>query len=490
MRSASDWQEFNRRTFTVAAYDPPTGIGRFGFKYDHAAKTIDVKVLVSYDYIGPAVGNDYLNWTFTDRANFKKKATQVISDAWTNKYKLVCKDPDWSDLFATVSIGVQETSKNNAHYIVECRNQLRSAGTAFSGGCNHGAGVARYTANFSNWGLEERAEFGGEHIFNFKEKQITDRLKNRGLDVITMADGSAQVPNAVVTELTAFVREVKQIMGTDQLGLNCVIYGCSTELIGHKRADERATALYNLLNPQIPNFFVVDRSPAAKAKAQQVAQANNAKFSSHSGAILYIDVSATSLRKVLTNYIVITHEFGHMLGCPDEYTGVNCSGIKAMMDLNDLVPNSLRTGPAAANVNPLAPGQHFKHETPSAASPANVARLQEQQKAFARQIQKAGVQSPTFMTQGTTVNDAESKASSAAWFAERARLKAKYGPDSKQYNQFNQTNVAVLPKTGATDSIMYTGQKILAAHYLPIWSCLTELTRDFVPPSSWAIEPV
>jgi hypothetical protein len=37
---------------------------------------------------------------------------------------------------------------------------------------------------------------------------------------------------------------------------------------------------------------------------------------------------------------------------------------------------------------------------------------------------------------------------------------------------------------------MYTGQKILAAHHLPIWSCFTSSMREYLDPTEWSIEAV
>ena len=44
---------------------------------------------------------------------------------------------------------------------------------------------------------------------------------------------------------------------------------------------------------------------------------------------------------VQTHYVVITHEFGHMLGCPDEYTGINCTKVKEILSLDRLVPATI-----------------------------------------------------------------------------------------------------------------------------------------------------
>jgi hypothetical protein len=203
---------------------------------------------------------------------------------------------------------------------------------------------------------------------------------------------------------------------------------------------------------------------------------------------LFVHVPAKSTRSIPTHYIVITHEFGHMLGCPDEYTGINCTGIKALMELDDIVPSTFnRSAVNAKQLNPLGTDKHFLNESMQDTAPDNVKRLQQMQKNFAYQTQQAGVASPFFMTQGTAVNAAEMQKANEAFFKQRDIIKAQFGRDSKQYEKFDAKGTGVVELKGATDSIMFTGQKILPAHYIPIWSCLASATREFIDPSEWAI---
>lgn len=483
-------REFAKRTFDIANYRPPTGIGLFDFKYLPATRRIEVRVKGAYNFLGPADNAAYLTWTELEKSDYKAKAAKVISDAWSGKYRIVCKDPQWSDLSAAVDIQLVEAPRTNAHYIIDARKVTQSETTAWAGGCSHGAGTWPYTANFSNWGVETRIDLFGDQVFNLKEKQLVERLQAHKLAFIPMAHGSAALSPDARDRLFKFVREAKQILGSDVTGIQCNVFGCSTEKLGSSRAREREEAVAKLLKGELPHFFATDRSTTAKTQAKKVAQALGKRLDDLSGVLLYIHVPPHSLRRVYTNYIIITHEFGHMLGCPDEYQGVNCTGIKELMRLDQLVPSVLRKG-AIANVTPLAPGDHFSKEKATSAAGANVARLQQQQTAFASQIQQAGVQSPTFFPQGADLNDPlETKAISDKYYKDRAAMKAKLGEDHPTYAKFRDAGVPVTPVIAASDSIMFTGQKILSAHYLPIWSALATATREFVDPSDWAIERV
>ncbi len=483
-------RDFTTRSFAVENYRPPTGIGLFDFDYRPGASQIDVRVKGCFNFLGPGDGDQYLTWSDIEKADYKTKAKRVIREAWSGKYRLVCRDPVFSGLSADVSIELVESPRTGAHYIIDSRKVSNVHSAAWSGGCSHGATVWPYTANFSNWGVETRIDLLGDKVFNLKEKQLRDSIRTHNVEFITMAHGASTISPDVRDRLYKFTRDAKKILGTDVTGIRCVIYGCSTEKLGSSRANERGNAVAQLLVRELPNFFVLDRSKPSKAQAERVAAAKGVRLSGHSGVILFIDVPPLSPRKVNTNYIVITHEFGHMLGCPDEYAGVNCTGIQQLVALNDLLPSSLKAGPNAANVQPIAPGRHFSSERPSQAAPDNVARLQKQQTAFASQIEQSGVEAPAFFAQQNQVNAAEVAAGVTAWNAERDRLKNQYGRDHAKYKAFANSAYPVAGKTGASDSIMFAGQKILAAHYLPIWSCLATVTREFVDPSAWAIEAV
>src|SRR5262249_30288150 len=209
----------------------------------------------------------------------------------------------------------------------------------------------------------------------------------------------------------------------------CTIFGCSTETIKSKRAEERAGVLARLLQGELPNFFVVDQSKASKLRAEKIMQNKGRRLGEFSGVVLYIHVPPQSLRRVVTNYINNTHEFGHMLGCPDEYQGLNCTGIKDLMQLDEIVPAVLRNLPVP-DVKPLAPGQHFSNEAQADNVADNVVRMQKQQKAFAQMIETSGVDSPMFFGQNNILNGQELQASQAEWYAERTRIRKKYGQDS------------------------------------------------------------
>jgi hypothetical protein len=491
-------REFTRRgTFTIKDFKPPTELGLFDFAYNPTAREIKVRVTAHFNVVNrtfdPPRSDSWLSWIYTERALFQDEAKRVIRDRWSHRYRMVCRDPEWSHLSAAVDIALEEVPRHEAHYIIDCRKVPTNADGAWAGGCEHTK--RPYRANFSNWGVEERIDFFGDKIFNLKEKQLVDRLKAHSLGFVKMKHGSEAVANDDQERLKQFAREVTRILDSDVTGIQCSIYGCSTELSGSKRAVARGQAVAAILcneAPKYANFFVADRGAVTRQRAEEVARALGKKLGQLSGAILFVHVPPASLRKVNTHYIIITHEFGHMLGCPDEYVGVNCTGTEQLMGLNDIIPATLKTNVAPrGDLERIEDGRHFSSErmTAVAKKDEDAQRRFRMQKQFASQIEQAGVEAPLFMVSGASVNADDYQQGKQEWEQKRAQLKQKYGPDHKKVTNFNKTDYPVVLLQGGSDSIMWSGQKVQAAHYLPIWSALGTATREFIDPTSWKIEP-
>lgn len=485
---ATRQRQFKEATFVQDNYRPPTGVGLFSCKYTPWVQRVVVRVKVFFEFLTPARDASYLAWTAQEMMDFPKKAAKVITETWSNRYQFICKDPDFSTLRASVNIAIEEVPRNQAQYIIEVRKVDRNHNTAWSGGCLHGASVWPYTADFSNWGVEVRSDFSGDKVFNFKEMQLKEALKLRNVAVIPFLSGTDNLTPDVSRQLTQFTTEAKRILGNDVKGIFCNIVGFSTEKFGSQRARARANRVFDSVKQALPQFFRVAETPEAKAVAEKVLTAGQIQRGKFSGVVLSVDVPPATLRNVATNYVIITHEFGHMIGCPDEYYGVFCTGIREKMQLDEIIPASMT--PALTNVKPLQPGQHFTAEKPADNAVDNQKRWQAQQTVFASLMEQAEVSSPVFAAQNFGTNNAESRAASDAMYAERDRLRALYGRDSEKYKKLSPQDSGVTPLSGASDSIMFTGQKVLPAHYLPIWACLTSMTREFIDPTDWTIAPV
>jgi hypothetical protein len=402
-------------TFRTDNYRPPTGIGLFNFNYEAGRGTVEVQVKAAFKFLDHGVGNqaNYIDWKHSEKQEFKAKALQVCHDAWSNKYRFRCTRPGWGEYQASVDISMVESAPDSAHYIIECRKVPKTDSSAWSGGCTHGASIWPYTANFSNWGVEKRTDFGGGNIFNFKEKQLAGTLKQSLLSVIAYGDTAEAVDVNQRTRLLALAGTLGRIISSDVTGIHCLIYGFSRTAGGFFSkglGERRAIALQNLLNGHLGggSFFKSITSTEGRTAAENLLRQQGKNPAAFEGVCLLIAIPSGSKRIVPTNYIVITHEFGHMLGCPDEYTGINCTGIKALMELDEIVPNTFaRPLLNSKNFVPLGPNQHFLNETMTDSTAENVQRLQKQQKMFAYQIEQAGVSSPFFMSQQNTLNEAQ-----------------------------------------------------------------------------------
>lgn len=93
------------------------------------------------------------------------------------------------------------------------------------------------------------------------------------------------------------------------------------------------------------------------------------------------DLGADAFISIPRNYVVVAHEFGHMLGLPDEYLGVQCNSMR-----NAIAKRTDLTGPVAVMAAPDA-------------------RRAAQQEGFAALIEKVKVPAPILKEGAGTVTD-------------------------------------------------------------------------------------
>jgi hypothetical protein len=377
---------FQQKTFAKDGFSPETSIGFFDGAYNPATRRLDITFNVKYAWQDGMGAN---KWDPVLQAEFMARAKQLIEDNWSNRYRLRCARPGWEDVYADVYINLREVTSGE-HYIL--RVQKSSPGETLGGGINGSRG--KFMALLSDLVLDEtKSATNKAQIFRYKMDQLTEALAACGANMVSFDANSATLSDAAKGALGQFADKAVQVLTPDVVGMELYIFGSTGSVDKTMQmglADRRAKSVRDYLANRVrhPDFLNVVSSTVkhgwlgaeVKAIAQRTAPAKST--TSFPGAALMMHVPHAFKHKqfVESHYIILLHEFGHMLGLPDEYMGIHDSGIANMANMQTLVP--------------LTVSKLLK------ANPSD--RVSAQQKGLGKYLAKAGVDSPVFIDTSST----------------------------------------------------------------------------------------
>ncbi len=427
--------------FSVTNWEAMTGIGRFDAVYSPQAGKLDVTVKVFIEY------RDFdQKWSDNDKQKWGPRALWVVEDFWSNRFIFECARPDWEKKYrAEVKLRCVETTKANAHLHLVVDKRSPDAGTM-------GGGVSFSKKPpfclIDNLAIEPKDQRKvREGIFNLRLFMIEQGLQDLRVAVIHFAANSDDIPGQMKLRLGDYARHVHRIATSDVVGIQLYVYGGKGAGDGTFQIGlgmRRAKAVKEVLDRVIrnDNEVVATDSPNKKSglrakilEALTVHAGHAVASTQFQGAVIVTHVPSTVDRAAERNYIVLCHEFGHMLGLPDEYMGRLHPGLTARANTDSLISTTLQL--ATKSGDPA----NWDDETK---------RRAEQQAAMAEMLrQNPTVKAPAYLDQNQILG-----------------------------------NIQV-----SSSSIMYGGMEVMPAHYLTLWQCLAEMTWGFVNPAHWKILP-
>lgn len=461
----------------VENFVPSTGIGRFDASYHPTNNRLDITVNASYDFTD--IGSD-TPWLLSEQDQFKKDAKRLIEEGWSDRYLITCSKPGWLKFYARVNVNFNEVSKGRESYIVRV---IRLAKPKSSGGIDHG--VFPHVCGVNNW-ANELDEFKRlDHLFNFAEGRIRGGLR----DMTQLKDGDFFAFPANIHELSVdmrlrlakFATLVNTVRTDDLRGIRAftiALSGRSDSILKFGLGDKRANAVAEFLNAKVRHgdfAKVTDKGSSlhgVKDALQVLKQRTNNPSNGAGGVLLVIGTPKDVVREVPRKYVVMLHEFGHMLGLPDEYMGPHSEKTISKMQLDSIVPSTY----IAAKAN------------------TGNERLKKMQERLLKEIETSGVVSPLFMGTSGIANLEEMKEyskKSQEYGDLRSEMRKKTGGGGA-YESWKARNPEPKPPTDMTmvsSSIMHSGGDILPAHYITIWSSLCKITAGYVDPDQWKIVP-
>lgn len=426
--------------FSVTNWSAMTGIGNFDAVYSPQAGQMDVTFKVH------TVFDDYnQKWSDEEKLKWEPLAFQIVEDFWSKRFVFECTRKDWGKHAVQVRIHVVPSSLASAHLKLKVQNVSPAIGTSGGG---VGWSTTPPSCNIDNLAIYPKDQRKmREGIFNLRLYQISEGLRDRGLTVIPFGKNSAEIPGETKLKIHDYAKYVHRIATKDVTGIEIVVFGSTGGTDGPFQIGlgrRRAKAVADILKSVIRDDTMVvvtdspSKKPGLKTAILSTLSANAggpARSTAVQGVCILTHVAPDVDRAAERNYIVLCHEFGHMLGLPDEYMGRLHPLLTERANMDNLISQTLRLAVKSGD-----PAQWTEDEQ----------RRADQQAGMAEMLRhNPGVRSPTYLD---------------------------------QTQQIANTQVA-------SSSIMYSGMELMPAHYLTIWSCLAEMTWDHLNPSQWKIAP-
>jgi hypothetical protein len=303
--------EFAGKTFSKPVHEPSIG-GRFGVSYQPGAGALTVTVRVLLDFqdfpeeLAAKHEKKHCRWTAEERARWSGEFCARIADRWSGRHQIRCVKEGWEEFSVTPKVVVQPVSEAPAHYTVRVHKDL--------GGDRVRAGLdrAKKEGDFSESNIEPEGRVDPTEA-EAKRSQILEQEKARlgaalaalggaGANPIAFAAGDNNVPMAARQKLWEFGRALAASLPAAPRFPVQVLGECDAREPG--RADlarSRADLVGTIINGTSAGYPVrVSSQPDGEARR--------------------VTVSIGDPEEGWDNpYSVAEHEFGHMLGNPDEY---------------------------------------------------------------------------------------------------------------------------------------------------------------------------
>lgn len=468
----------------TTAFVPATGIGKFDASYDPAAKKLLITVKVCYEFTRDPAKKEELDWEDRplDKTEFKRDSKKSIESFWKNRYRIECTKDGWQEYYADVEVDLVEVPRDSAYYIIKV---AKLAKYKSSGGIDHGS--VPHVCGVNNHANEVDVTKKTDQIFNYKEGLLRNHL--RGLqpngygDYIPFAKNTHTVPSELSFSLGRWCTYVRQqLQSQDLVGVKAFCIGLRGKPDGMSHRNlrsRRAKAICDWINKRVPrrnNPFaetMTDKDPIAKKWLATLVQrpGTNSHKKGLGGVLIVIDTHQDTNRDIPPRYVVMNHEFGHMLGLPDEYMGVQHATTAAKAKLDAVFPATYQLSEKMTND-----------------------RLANMQAGMTGSTSRANVPQPNFMGGSGSATGEENRNfedKSKQYYAERKAFTDKHGRGAK-YDRWKKKNpepIQQLSLHTTSSSIMHSGSDVLPAHYVTIWSALCKATNSCLEAQDWKISP-
>lgn len=365
-------EDFLKTKLQLLRHIPSTELGLFDARYNPA--TGELSIDVKFEIHKFIRGGHITEWKESDKEKFLKTFQSKINEYWNDRFMIKCLKPGWTDVVAIPVFSFRKVD-SGFHYSIKIAGTSGTSNTA----------VRTYQTDH-----DRKVKGDIDYATAVFGAQASDRYanaKSQNKNILDALRLPLNVPVGTHSTGGQFSFPAMSLMQTYAENVNYVFSGVRNKPmikitgVGSKTkkdADRVASVLktFRVLNP-IKTTSGVRRFGRSAPKGERVVTVEWDNLVAFDAAIPR-DYEAIPLASQAT----IAHEYGHMLGLPDEYN-VLCSQSTDFFAENSLI-RSKGEGDVHLGNNP-ANNQNAQSET-----------IAKNQKEFVRLCGQAGIVAPPF----------------------------------------------------------------------------------------------
>jgi hypothetical protein len=366
--------EFFARSFSLTKHKPPTNLGYFDATYvpDRLTLRIDIRFEILF------TNASAVTWTAETQNTFKAAFAALIPEYWNNKFIIRCTKPGWTDVAAVPEFTLREAG--DRHFSIKAAGTKGTGNTAVRPfGTGHNKNVVDHATAIFGAQATERFANSATQI-----KGVKDALRTAFVVPVGEPATGGQISFAAMSHLQSFASNVGHAFAktAQKPKLTLTAIGArSSSAADRVKLVLRTFGVENQIDASRDSIF-----GSSTASGVRVQWANVAEYD----RLFPGDEMAVPLFSQAT----IVHEYGHMLGLPDEYNVLCSQSVSPLVTYNMVRSEGEGQAFLGYNINRGA-----------AASDA----ITENQKVFMELCGKAGLVPPPFGRPNMNVMSAGSR---------------------------------------------------------------------------------
>jgi len=451
------------------AYIPSTKMGRFDAEYLPSEGKLVITVRPHLTYVGP--------WTKSEKREFESKFVKQVKKAWSGKHQFACTKYGYQDIVVTPEVRCElAATVATAHFDMTINHQ--KAGDAYIGRESYSdpTQISKGQLALADAPVRPHDNLGTRCTLALHEVGRMNMFLAANNVAEVKFDGRGELSAAATLGIRDFIRGMERTALPSAAKVPIIATGYDTTAErgaggtrpAKKRLDKVKSALGPIARRHPIRTRTIDALIGQKEAARDTAIAGYEKMlaadsTAHADAMnkgfykrggmahkdantaitqlqggqdtarvtLEPDFEWAKAYKDTDPYSILAHEFGHMLGNPDEYFGWGPEG------LDNKIAQLLSTGNASDAQEAVA----LQAQKGKPNDNMNDAQRRDIQDKFTALVSSAGERIPTMTAKGS----------------------------------------------GATTSIMNAGGEVQRAHYVTLMEALAEITKPTLRMADWKI---